>query len=244
MNADLQNCNGGSVLVVFSDDERWKEYSYYFLEEGMEVDVVNLAETAMEKIRESDYDIIIVEDYLPDSLGYILAARILREKMSMVFLIGKSLSDVEVVSAYKTGITDYLTFDIPAMRLAAKCRSVINFNRVIKAARKAVSEDGTITRSGLTLNTNNGKVKKKNGQIVELVKHEAEVLRVLMENAGKEMSKQEIYEQVWKMPYMKGENSVANHVAKIRKKIEDNEKCPQFILTKWGFGYSFNQSVS
>lgn len=151
---------------------------------------------------------------------------------------------MEVVSAYKTGIIDYLTFDIPAMRLAAKCRSVINFNRVIKAARKAVSEDGTITRSGLTLNTNNGKVKKKNGQIVELVKHEAEVLRVLMENAGKEMSKQEIYEQVWKMPYMKGENSVANHVAKIRKKIEDNEKCPQFILIKWGFGYLFNQSVS
>ena len=130
------------------------------------------------------------------------------------------------------------------MRLAAKCKSVINFNRVIKAAKKAVSEDGIITKSGLTLNTNNGEVKKKNGQVIALVKHETEVLRVLMENAGREMSKQEIYEQAWKMPYVEGENSVANHVAKIRKKIEDNEKCPQFILTRWGYGYSFNQSVS
>lgn len=58
------------------------------------------------------------------------------------------------------------------------------------------------------------------------------------------MSKKEIYEQAWKMPYMEGENSVANHVAKLRKKIEDNEKLPQFILTRWGFGYSFKQSAS
>ena len=161
MKLNLQSCNEGSVLVVFNDDERWKEYSYYFFEEGIKVDVVNLAETAMAKVRESDYDIIIIEDYLSDSPGYILAARILREKLSMVFMIGKALSDVEVVCAYKTGITDYLTFDIPAMRLAAKCKSVINFNRVIKAAKKAVSEDGIITKSGLTLNTNNGEVKKK-----------------------------------------------------------------------------------
>ena len=244
MKLNLQSCNEGSVLVVFNDDERWKEYSYYFFEEGIKVDVVNLAETAMAKVRESDYDIIIVEDYLSDSLGYILAARILRERISIIFIIGKSLSDVEVVCAYKTGITDYLTFDSPALRLAAKCRSVINFNRVIKSVRKAVSKDGIITKSGLTLNTNNGEVKKKNGQVIALVKHETEVLRVLMENAGRDMSKQEIYEQAWKMPYVEGENSVANHVAKLRKKIEDNEKCPQFILTRWGYGYSFNQSVS
>lgn len=198
----------------------------------------------MEKVRESDYDIIIVEDYLPDSPGYILTARILREKLSTIFLIGESLSQVEIVCAYRMGITDYLTFDIHGMQLAAKCRSVINFNRVMKVAEKAAPEDGVITRSGLTLNTNNGEVKKKNGQKVLLMKHETEVLRVLMENAGKEMSKQEIYEQAWKMPYMEGENSVANHVAKLRKKIEDNEKYPQFILTRWGFGYSFNQSAS
>lgn len=244
MESSLQRSKDGNILVVFNDNDRWEKYSYYFSEEGIDADVVNLAETAIEKLRESDYDIIIVEDYLPDSPGYILAAKILREKLSTVFMIGKSLSDVEVVCAYKTGITDYLTFDIPAMRLAAKCRSVINFNRVIKAARKASSEDGIITRSGLTLNTNNGEVRKKNGQKVLLMKHEAEVLRVLMENAGKEMSKQEIYEQAWKMPYVEGENSVANHVAKLRKKIEDNEKYPKFILTRWGFGYSFSQSAS
>ena len=244
MSLNLQKCKEGSILVVFNEIERWEGYSYYFSEEGIDADVVNLADTAMEKVRESDYDIIIVEDYLPDSPGYILAARILREKLSTVFIIGESLSDVEVVCAYKTGITDYLTFDIPAMRLAAKCRSVINFNRVIKAAKNASSEDGVITRSGLTLNTNNGEVRKKNGQKILLMKHEAEVLRVLMENAGKEMSKQQIYEQAWKMPYMEGENSVANHVAKLRKKIEDNEKLPQFILTRWGYGYSFGQSAS
>ena len=110
MKLNLQSCNEGSVLVVFNDDERWKEYSYYFFEEGIKVDVVNLAETAMAKVRESDYDIIIIEDYLSDSPGYILAARILREKLSMVFMIGKALSDVEVVCAYKTPIILHLIF--------------------------------------------------------------------------------------------------------------------------------------
>ncbi len=244
MKSNLQKNNGGRILVVFYDKDKWRDYSCYFTEEGIDVDVVNSAETAMEKVRETDYDIIIVEDHLPDSTGNILVTRIFKEKMSMIFMIGKSLSDMEVVDAYKIGITDYLTFDIPAIRLAAKCRSVINFNRVIKAAKKNVSEDGVIKRSGLTLNTNNGEVRKKNGQKVLLMKLESEVLRVLMENAGKEMSKQQIYEQAWKMPYVEGENSVANHVAKIRKKIEDNEKFPKLILTRWGFGYSFAQSAS
>lgn len=244
MKSNLQMSNGGRILVVFSDRDKWRDYSCYFAEEGIDADVVNSAETAMEKVRETDYDIIIVEDHLPDSTGNILVARIFKEKMFMIFMIGKSLSDMEVVHAYKMGITDYLTFDIPAIRLAAKCRSVIDFNRVIKAAKKNVSEDGVIKRSGLTLNTNNGEVRKKNGQKVFLMKLESEVLRVLMENAGKEMSKQEIYEQAWKMPYVEGENSVANHVAKIRKKIEDNEKIPKLILTRWGFGYSFAQSAS
>ncbi len=244
MKSNLQMSNGGRILVVFSDRDKWRDYSCYFAEEGIDVDVVNSAETAMEKVRDTDYDIIIVEDHLPDSTGNILVARIFKEKMSMIFMIGKSLSDMEVVHAYRMGITDYLTFDIPAIRLAAKCRSVINFNRVIKAARRTSLESGVITRSGLTLNVNNGEVQKKNGQKILLMKHETEVLRVLMENAGKEMSKQEIYEQAWKMPYVEGENSVANHVAKLRKKIEDNEKMPQFILTRWGFGYSFAQSAS
>lgn len=244
MKSSLQKSNDGKILVVFNNKDRWKDYSYYFTEEDIDADVVDLAETAMKKIRESDYDIILVEDYLQDSPGYILADQIMKEKMSMIFMIGNSLSDVEVIYAYKTGITDYLTFDIPAIRLAAKCRSVINFNRVIKTARRTSLESGVITRSGLTLNINNGEVQKKNGQKILLMKHETEVLRVLMENAGKEMSKQEIYEQAWKMPYVEGENSVANHVAKLRKKIEDNEKIPKLILTRWGFGYSFAQSAS
>lgn len=244
MKSSLQKSSDGKILVVFNNKDRWKDYSYYFKEEDIDADVVDLAETAIKKIRESDYDIILVEDYLQDSPGYILADQIMKEKMSMIFMIGNSLSDVEVIYAYKTGITDYLTFDIPAIRLAAKCRSVINFNRVIKAARRTSLESGVITRSGLTLNINNGEVQKKNGQKILLMKHETEVLRVLMENAGKEMSKQEIYEQAWKMPYVEGENSVANHVAKLRKKIEDNEKIPKLILTRWGFGYSFAQSAS
>lgn len=244
MGSYLQECGTGSVLVVFNDNDRWKNYSYYFSEEGIEADVVNLAETAMQKVRESDYDIIIVEDYLSDNPGYILASRILREKLSTVFLIGGALTEVEIVCAYRTGITDYITFDMPAAQLAAKCRSVIRLSRIMKELKKSDMGEGLITRSGLTLNTNNGEVRKKNGQKVRLMKHEAEVLRVLMENAGKEMSRQEIYEQAWNMPYIEGENSVANHVAKLRKKIEDNEKYPQLILTRWGYGYSFCRSAS
>lgn len=130
MKSNLQMSNGGRILVVFSDRDKWRDYSCYFAEEGIDVDVVNSAETAMEKVRDTDYDIIIVEDHLPDSTGNILVARIFKEKMSMIFMIGKSLSDMEVVHAYRMGITDYLTFDIPAIRLAAKCRSVIDLNRV------------------------------------------------------------------------------------------------------------------
>lgn len=131
------------------------------MEEEINADIVNFAETAMRKVMESNYDIIIVEGYLPDGPGYLLAARILRKKPTAIILIGDTLSEVEIVCAYKTGITDYLSFDISGMQLAAKCKSIINLNHIMKATKNVISEDGVITRSGLTLNTNNGEVKKR-----------------------------------------------------------------------------------
>ena len=65
-----------------------------------------------------------------------------------------------------------------------------------------------------------------------------EVLQVFMENPERVLTKQEIYERAWKAHYITGENSVATHVHKLRKRLEQIG-AEDRIETKWGIGYRF-----
>lgn len=231
--------NEGRILMAISDSKMEKHLSFLFSQEGIETDSVHLAASVMERVHSNVYDIIIVEDYLPDNSGYILSAEILKELPAIIFMLGKSLSDVDEIGAYRIGISHYFTPDTPLLPFVVKCKSIIRGFRANQNVGSNGSDDGLISISGLTLNTKNGEVHKSNGQKVVLMKREADILRLLMENAGKELTRKEIYETIWKMPYIEGENSVANQMSRLRKKLGEDETSPGFIETRWGFGYSF-----
>lgn len=81
---------------------------------------------------------------------------------------------------------------------------------------------------------------KRDEDNIELTNYEFDVLYLLASHPNQVFSKEQIYEQVWNMPYLGTEDNVVSLIHRIRKKVEPNPVKPVYILTVWGIGYKFN----
>jgi len=84
----------------------------------------------------------------------------------------------------------------------------------------------------------------KSNKEISLTYTEFEILQLLAENAGRVFSKEQIYNSIWKEPYLGDYNIVMSHIRNIREKIEDSPSKPIYIQTVWGIGYRFNKNIS
>ncbi|MBS6194938.1 MAG: winged helix-turn-helix transcriptional regulator [Clostridiales bacterium] len=80
----------------------------------------------------------------------------------------------------------------------------------------------------------------KSGRKIRLTYTEFAIIRLLAQNPGRVFSKEQIYDTVWKEPYLGDYNIVMSHISHIRNKIEDDPSNPVYIQTVWGVGYKFN----
>lgn len=91
-------------------------------------------------------------------------------------------------------------------------------------------------KGGLIMNLKDYSVTKKDIKI-ELTSKEFEILKLFMQNPKKVYTKEQIYSLVWKDAYYGDENAVNVHISRLRNKIEDNPRKPQYVMTVWGIGY-------
>lgn len=228
----------GSILFIIKDDGRDLKYENACRMWKMDAVIEHASQKGLKKALEENYDMIVVDDYLGDKSGYTLSMEILNKKDVLLYLLGNDKDDISVIGAFRAGITDYIRSDVSAIQLAARCNTTIMRNQGERERNTLYSkEDGRITIEDFILDTWNCYVEVQ-GQRVGLLRMEAEVLQVLMEHPDRILTKQEIYEEAWDADYISGENCVATHVHKIRKKLEAID-AGDYIETKWGIGYRF-----
>ena len=132
------------------------------------------------------------------------------------------------------GADDYVTKPFSVTEVLARIKA--NIRRNTQYAAVADAEGERITKGELTLNTDDYSV-TKNGKKIELTAKEFEILRLLMKNPKKVYTKEQMYSMVWNDAYMGDENAVNVHISRLRNKIEDNPREPNYVVTVWGIGY-------
>src|SRR3712207_6334544 len=80
---------------------------------------------------------------------------------------------------------------------------------------------------------------KKNGEEVQLTSTEYKIVELFMTNPNKVFTKKNLFESVWNEPYFYEDNAIMVHISKVREKIEDDTKSPQYLKTIRGLGYRF-----
>ena len=175
---------------------------------------------------------------LPGIDGFEICRRIREQKNIPVLMVSAKKEDIDKIMGLNLGGDDYVTKPFVPMELMARVRSHLRrYGRYLDATAPKES-DSIYLCGGLELNVDT-KTVLVDGKKVKVTPIEFKILELLMKNAGKVFSADDIYERVWNEEAINSE-TVMVHVRNLREKIEINPKKPQYLKVVWGVGYKID----
>lgn len=227
-----------TVLVVDDEKDIREVIEIYLINEGLEVITACDGIDALEKLKNNDIDLIILDIMMPNLDGIRTCLKIREEKKLPIIMLSAKSEDSDKILGLNVGADDYVTKPFNPLELTARVKSQLrrcfNFNEAKK------KDEDEIVIDGLTINRASREVFVE-GNFVRLTPLEFSILEVLALNRGRVMSTEQIYNNVWNEPFNNADNTVAVHIRNIREKIEINPKEPKYIKVVWGVGYKIEK---
>ena len=196
---------------------------------------------ALEKLSENDIQLILIDVMMPrlDGLSAIMKIRD-RRNIPIIVLSAKS-EDTDKILGLSMGADDYITKPYNPMELTARVKS--SLRRYIQLGDIGnINKTDVIKIGGLELDKG-AKSITVDGAPVKLTATELKILELLIENAGRVFSAEEIYRKVWNEDAYAVENTVMVHIRHIREKIEIDPKEPRYLKVVWGIGYKIEKNI-
>ncbi len=218
------------ILIVDDENDIAELISDILEDEGYETYIANNGKTAISLVKEEDFDLILLDVMMPDISGTEVCAAIRNLTSCPIIFVTAKTNLTSKLVGFEVGADDYITKPFINEELVARVKAHLRRDkRTLENKKKNTIEIGEIK-----LNKESFEV-FKNGKPVMLSTKEFELLRYLMENAGIVLSKDQIYQSVWKNNY--GDiGTVAVNIKSLRNKLDQDEK---YIKTIWGMGYKF-----
>lgn len=221
------------ILVV--DDERMirRSVATVFEREGMEVVMAAGGQEALEVLERQVFDLIILDVMMAPMDGFYVI-NIIRKKnilTPVLFLSGNQEEESKIL-AISLGGDDYLTKPFSLAMLTTKAHALMRRSRVYNQA----PVQGLVCRN-LRFDVQTYEVYKGEERL-QLTSKETALLRFFMENPNQVFTKDQLYERVWNQDVV-DDNTIMVYIKRLRDKIEDDPKNPEYIKTVWGLGYRF-----
>lgn len=224
------------ALVV--DDEKLivKGLKFSLEQEGYEVDCAYDGQEAVDKAKENEYDIMLLDLMLPIYNGYEVCQQI-REfsDMPIVMLTAKG-EDMDKILGLEYGADDYITKPFNILEVKARIKAIVRRNK--RKAAVVPTAPKVITSGKMKLDVEAKRLYIDDSEIKLTVK-EFDILKLLAENPGKIYSREQLLTIIWGSKYPGDARTVDVNVRRLREKIEENPAKPEYVHTKWGMGYYF-----
>ena len=238
------------VLIVEDEAHLAKGLQFNLEAEGHSVAVVGDGESALELLlrdsaagKRSAFDAVVLDVMLPGKDGFAVAAELRAAKQFVpVLMLTARGRPEDVLKGFASGADDYLPkpFELPI--LMARLQGLLrrrDWMRQSSASTSAqAAEYDAFSFHGRTIDF--GKLElRANGNTIQLTLMEAELLRHLIRNEGRVVSRKSILEEVWGLHEDTDTRAIDNFVVRLRRYIEDNPSTPRHLLTVRGVGYRF-----
>ncbi|QOR68296.1 response regulator transcription factor [Cytobacillus suaedae] len=225
------------VLVVDDEKEIRDAIEIYLKNEGIVVLKAKDGIEALEILNEHQVHLIILDIMMPKLDGISATYKIREKKNIPIIILSAKSEDTDKILGLQVGADDYVTKPFNPMELVARVKSQLR-RYVSFGTYEGMNK--VIDLHGLTLDQSAKEV-AVHGETIKLTPIEYKIVELLMTNAGRVFSINEIYERVWKEPNFNAENTVAVHIRKIREKIEIDAKNPRYLKVVWGIGYKMEK---
>lgn len=204
----------------------------FLIKEGFSVEVVFTGEAGMEYIKREGVKIVLLDIMLPGMDGFAVC-KLIREEFNVPLFIMSAKTDKEdKLNGLLLGADDYIEKPYDMDVLIAKVKAV--YRRYYDKS----SSQQMILYGNLMMDVTGHKVSVE-GKELSLTVKEFELLKLLLENEGKVLKKEWIFDQVWGVDSFSEPSTLTVHIKWLRLKIEQDPKNPIHILTIWGVGYKF-----
>lgn len=229
-----------NILVCDDDKEIVGAISIYLENDSYTVFKAFNGQEALNIIEEKKIHLIIMDIMMPQMDG-LRATMKIREKNNIpVILLSAKSEDTDKILGLNMGADDYITKPFNPLELLARVKSQLR--RYTSLGNMEIERNVYIS-GGLIVDDERKSV-TVDGEEVKLTPVQYKILLLLLKNAGKVFSIDEIYENVWSEEAFNAENTVAVHIRKIREKIEIDPKNPEYLKVVWGIGYKIEKSKS
>ncbi len=220
------------ILIVDDDVAIANLVSDALGDEGFETVVCSDGNEALEYIEQHTIDIsLITLDIMMPGLSGLELCRMIRDKVDcpIIFVSAKGKT-LDTVLGLEMGGDDYISKPFVVEELVARVKAHLRREQ----RRGDINEEGVIKVGDIEIHTGSFEV-FKNGQSIQFSTREFQLLQYLMENAGKVLTREQIFSHVWDTEF--GDiGTVAVNIKSIRDKLDPNN---EYIKTVWGVGYKF-----
>lgn len=229
------------ILVV--DDEKLivKGIRFSLEQDSYEVDAAYDGEEALEKAKQNQHDLIMLDLMLPKMSGLDVCREIREFSNVPIIMLTAKGEDMDKILGLEYGADDYITKPFNILEVKARIKAIL---RRTEAQKPQKEEDSSVVVSGdLSLDKDNRRVTVQ-GREVNLTSKEFELLDFLVAHPGKVYTRDALLNLIWGKDYPGDERTVDVHVRRLREKIEPNPSEPIYVRTKWGRGYYYYERTA
>ena len=227
------------VLVVDDDREIVGAIVRLLKHEGIDAVCAYNGREAVQLLSDEEIHLIILDIMMPEMDGISATIQIRNERNIPIILLSAKTEESDKILGLSVGADDYITTPFSPPELMARVRSQLRRYMSLGDYSSRL-QHGDIRLGGLLLSTSE-KLLIVEGEPVKLTAKEYSILELLMSNAGKVFSAEQIYERVWHETAFAVENTVMVHIRRIREKIEINPRDPKYLKVVWGVGYKMEK---
>ena len=220
------------AILIIDDDERLNRLLKRFLGDfGIKTLVATHPQEGLKLLRRKTPDLVVLDLMLPGMDGFAVCKAIRAESTVPIIMLTARGDLADKVIGLELGADDYLAKPFEPRELVARIHAVLRRRAPAAAAVHAVF-------GGLEVDFNRRRVALK-GKPVELTTNEFAALALLVRQAGKVLSRDEILQELRGIDCEAFNRSVDITMSRLRQKLGDDPKSPAFIKTVWGTGYVF-----
>ena len=224
-----------TILVVDDDADLRHLIKTYVENEGMSCDEADAGSAALVKIRQTQYDIIILDVIMPGQDGFSVLNEIRSLKSpaanTPVMMLTARKEEYDKLLGFKLGADDYVTKPFSPAVIIAWIKAML---------RRVNGGDGRIVDDFMCFGSLEIKISKRevtiDGKIIQLRPKEFDLLVYFSRNSNTIVSREQLFKAVWDYKYYGDMRTVDTHIKTLRDRLQH---CKEYIVTVWGIGYKF-----
>jgi two-component system aerobic respiration control protein ArcA len=223
------------ILVVEDEDVTRFSLRNLFEAEGYTVFEAVDGDSMAEQLKLNTINLVIMDINLPGKNGLLLARQLTANKdLGLIFLTGRD-SDIDKILGLEIGADDYLTKPFNPRELTIRARNILS--RI--GQTNAEPELSKVSFNQWILDGNSRQMTSPDGEVIAIPRGEYRALSLLIKNAGKIISRQDLIKEMTGRDLRSNDRTVDVTIRRLRKHFELNENTPELINTIHGEGYRF-----